>query len=471
MKHRTILSLVLMLALIFSFSLTEVNAADEIVETDVAVIGGGGAGLTAAVSAAENDASVALLEKNPFLGGNTLVATGAIFASGTLLSLEEGYYNEPYKIAETILKSDDENLANERLVRKFAAESGPAVNWLKSQGVEFFSVDEPGYTHTTYPDGSGWIDGLHERAEELGVDILMETRGTELIEDNERVAGVLAEKEEKEIKIYSDTVIVATGGFAANTEMVEQYRPEYAGLPLACVEGSTGDGILMAEEVGADTVDIEQLMPVPTLEIESERLITAMMRGADGSSIIVNEEAERFADEIKLYEPLTEVVLNEMQKFDTDYVYQIFDDTAIERVPIAEDYADLAVQAESIKGLAEELTLDQENLQNTVDEFNRLVIDEGRTDSSGVEMHPLNNPPFYALKVTPGILASRGGLRINDSSQVLNSENQPIQGLYAAGETIGGVFGSGYQGGGFYMEALVTGRLSGVNAAIDALVD
>lgn len=469
MFKKIILSL-FVLTLVFSFSFAAVEASAESFDSDVVVVGGGGAGLTAAVAAAENGASVTLVEKNGFLGGNTRYATGIIFSSGTLKSLENGYYQKPQKIAEIILESDSKNLANEKLVRSFAAESGAAVNWLDSQGVEFFPVKAPGYSHGVKPDGSGLISALEEKANELNVEILTDTKAISLIKEDGKVSGIRAERENENIEIYGNSVVLATGGFAANKDMVEKYRPEYADLPVACVETSKGEGIQMAMDVEADVVDMSQLMPIPTVEVETERLITAMMRSASGSSILVNENAERFADETKLYEPLTQDVLRVIENQNENYVYQIFDATAIEEVPIAENYLNMAVKADSIDQLAEKLDLNTENLKSTVEEFNALV-EEGRADKSGVQLHPLNNAPYYALKVTPGILSSRGGLRINENSQVLNSSGEAIPGLFAAGETVGGVFGSGYKGGGFFMEAVVSGRIAGIKAAVNSLVD
>jgi fumarate reductase flavoprotein subunit len=297
---------------------------------DVVVVGAGGAGLSAAVAAADNGASVIVIEKMPFAGGNTTLSTGSIYAGGAARSLEAGFYYPPSEFANVIMTTS-EGTCNERLARFVASESGLTVNWLAGLGVQFRPVAAPGAVHSTIPDGSGIIKPLLEACKERGVEVMLNTRGVELLVENGRIAGVKAEQKDKSITIASKAVVIATGGFAANRDMVYKYKPEYADLIVSCSIGATGDGIIMAEAIGAATVDMDRVMPTPTAEINSKRLITAGMRNTAGA-ILVNEFGQRFVDETLLYEPLSIAITEEVAEGTLEYVFEVFDEKGKERV-------------------------------------------------------------------------------------------------------------------------------------------
>lgn len=444
-------------------------AQGETLSADVVVVGGGGAGLAAAVSAAENGASVILIEKMPFLGGNTTLSTGVIYAGGAKRAIDAGYNYPPSEVAKVLLESAA-GTSNEALTRFLASESGLAVNWLEGLGVKFGPVTAPGANNVTIPNGSGLIQALAQAAKDRGVNILLRTQARSLIVENGRVVGVKADQKGTTITIRAKAVVLATGGFAANKEAVAKYKPEYANLIPACAPSSTGDGIWMAQAIGAATVDLDKLMPVPTVDPSSGRLITALMRSAAGSAILVNEKGKRFADETLLYEPLTDLVVKELAKGTKGYVWEVFDQEGVNNVSIASTYVKqgLAIQGNSIEELAAKMGIDPATFAQTVKDYN-LDVKNGRKDDLGVQMSALDVAPFYAIKVVPGILSSRGGLKINEKAQVLNTKDQPIPGLYAAGETTGGVFGGGYKGGAFLTQNVVFGRVAGAQAAITAL--
>ncbi|MGI6035951.1 MAG: flavocytochrome c [Limnochordia bacterium] len=460
---RALISCMLVLVLACSVAAADYSA-------DIVVVGAGGAGLSAAVSAADNGVSVIVIEKMPFAGGNTTLSTGSVYAGGAARSLQAGFYYPPSEFANVIMTTS-EGTCNERLARFVASESGLTVNWLEGLGVQFRPVAAPGSSNSTIPDGSGIIKPLLAACKERGVQVFLDTKGVALLVENGHVAGVQAEQKGKSLTIESKAVILATGGFAANRDMVAKYKPEYADLIVSCSIGSTGDGILMAQAIGAATIDMERVMPTPTAEINSKRLITAGMRNTAGA-IIVNEHGQRFVDETWLYEPLSIALTEEMAKGTLDYVFEVFDEKGKESVPIAQTYVDggLTLQADTLEGLAEKLGLAPDSFAKTVQEYNQM-IKEGRPDPFGKTkaLKPIETPPFYGIKIKSGHLATRGGLKINEKAQVLDLADNPIPGLYAAGEVTGGVFGGGYIGGGFLAEATVLGRVAGAQGAIDVL--
>ena len=464
MKKSTALLLLVMLLLAAS----SVHAAEQV---DVVVIGAGGGGLAAAVSAAENGASVVVVEKMPFIGGNTMLSTGAFYAGSSLLHAGLDAAIPAGNIAQTLLRSAD-GTANESLVRFLAAESGNTINWLETMGVEFLSMTGIALANN---GGAGVVLPLAAAAEQRGVRTLLETQATSLIMDSGRVVGIVVEDGQGQIsEIHAKAVVIATGGFAANRDMVREHKPDFADLPITCHVGAVGDGIVMAQEVGAALVDLDKVMPVPTADAETGRVITAMMRGAAGASILVNEAGQRFSDETTLYEPLTYIVLDELDQQELPYVFQMFDHTAVQNVPIASVYVDsgVAVQADTVSELAVLLGIDQAALEETVEQYNAAIA-AGDEDEFGrtTALRALEEAPFYAMKVMPGLLATRGGLVFNQQAQVLSTEGTAIPGLYAAGETTGGIFGSGYQGGAFLTVALTFGRIAGTQAAITALTN
>jgi len=239
-------------------------------------------------------------------------------------------------------------------------------------------------------------------------------------------------------------VILASGGFGANLEMVTKYRPELEGFMTTNAKGALGDGILMGEEVGAATVDLEQIQIHPTVEMNTAALITEGLRG-DGA-ILVNSNGQRFTDEVGTRDAVSAAEIKQPGSF----AYLIVDQAMVDASNVIQGYIKkgYTTQGESYTALAEALQIDPTAFETTMNEWNAAV--EAKTDSQFGRTSfasPLNTAPYYAIKVTPGVHHTMGGLKINSEAEVLTADGNKIPGLFAAGEVTGGVHGANRLGG------------------------
>jgi fumarate reductase flavoprotein subunit len=463
--------LCLVAAVLMVFS---VAVGAQTLETDVVVVGGGGAGLAAAVSAADNGASVVLIEKMSFLGGSTMISTGTMFFGGSATELAKGNYFPPYEVAEQIIAAANGRV-DERLVRVLASESGATIDWLLGFGIDFVPGAPAGARLVASPFGVAIIQALKKAAEARSVSILLDTRGVVLLTEDNQIKGVQAvNKNGENVDILAKAVVLATGGYGSNREMVGRYRPELKDLPIIPVTGigSTGDGIIMAQEVGAATVNLDMISPSPTGEVNSRRLVTATLRREEGSAILINEDGNRFANETA--GTVAYDILDQLEKQSKkDHVFLVFDKIAVDRIPIVSDYiADgLTVQADTVVELAQKVEVDESALEQTISEYNDRIA-KGEADPFGRTLHlrPIANPPYYAIRVQPTLVSTKGGLVINERAQVISEVGTPILNLYAAGEVTGGVHGVSSVGGAQVTDAITFGRIAGRNAAVDAIL-
>lgn len=426
----------------------------------------------AATVAAYAGASVIVLEKEPMTGGSTRIATGAISCTGTILHEKKGVTlstNDHYKIVR-------ENAAytNDPEIVRVIVETIPhATNLLIKEGLNCQLIFD--LMLFALPNGSEIINTLGRTLKKLDVPILLNTTVTKLMmNDAGRVTGVRANSKngQQEIKAKK-AVIIATGGFAANPDMVKKNDPRYAGMRFSSAPSSTGDGIKMAEAIGAGLADMDQVMPTPTTEVKSGFMITTMMR--EMGSILVNHKAERFVDESLDYLPLSAVMLKLFTETPEKSVFLIFDERIAQSVPRVKDYIKWGYtqQAGTIEELAAKIGLDPGKLKGTLEQYNGYVK-AGKDPQTGKKvgeksyMSPVVKPDFYAIEVNMSLLLTRGGIRVNPEFQVLNQKGVVIPGLYAVGETIGGFFGHGYVNAHGTTQALASGYIAGKNAVREA---
>lgn len=444
---------------------------DVTLDTDIVIVGAGGAGMTAAIVAHQAGLDVVLLEKMPYVGGNTTKATGGMNAAETHYQAEAG-------IADTIdqfvidTMEGGHNINNETLVRTMAENSASAIDWLDEIGAPLPKVSfSGGATNARIhspEDGSGVgeylvaaFDGV---LKELGIDVMLNTTATELIVDGGKVVGVKAENATENLTINAGAVILASGGFGANEEMYCQYRPDLKGTVTTNAPGATGDGIVMAQAVGADLVDIEQIQLHPTVEQTTSMLITEGVRG-DGA-ILVNQNGERFINEMETRDVVSAGELEQPGC----YAYVIFDQNLRDGLKAIEKYVKngLTVQADTIEGLAELIGIDPATLAKTLSDWNGYVAagkDEAFGRSTGMN-HDLSVAPFYAIQIAPGIHHTMGGVKIDEKAEVINTDGEVIPGLFAAGEVTGGVHGGNRIGGNAVADIVVFGRIA-AGSAID----
>ena len=305
---------------------------------------------------------------------------------------------------------------------------------------------------------------LEENAKKLGADLRLETRAKKLLVDESgKIVGVEAEGPTGEkVTVNAKAVILASGGFGANLEMVTKYRPELEGFMTTNAKGALGDGILMGEEVGAATVDLEQIQIHPTVEMNTAALITEGLRG-DGA-ILVNSNGQRFTDEVGTRDAVSAAEIKQPGSF----AYLIVDQAMVDASNVIQGYIKkgYTTQGESYAALAEALQIDPTAFETTMNEWNAAV--EAKTDSQFGRTSfasPLNTAPYYAIKVTPGVHHTMGGLKINSEAEVLTADGNKIPGLFAAGEVTGGVHGANRLGGNAVADFVVFGRIAGKQAA------
>ena len=442
-------------------------------DVDVVIVGAGGAGMSAAITAKQQGKTVLLLEKMPYVGGNTTKATGGMNAAETHYQAEQGIEDSVEQFVEDTMKGGH-NINNPDLVRTMAEKSADAINWLDEIGAPLPKVSfSGGATNARIhapADGSGvggyLVSCFSETMEKLGIEVLLETKANEIIMVDGAAAGVKAESPDKELTINAKAVILTTGGFGANEEMYCTYRPDLKGTVTTNAPGATGDGIVMAQTVGADLVDIEQIQLHPTVEQATSMLITEGVRG-DGA-ILVNQSGVRFVNELLTRDVVSAAELEQ----EGQYAYVIFDQNLREGLKATEKYIKngIVTEGETIEALAEKLGIDPAVLAKTLADWNDAVAagedkEFGRT--TGME-HDLSKAPYYAIKVAPGIHHTMGGVKINTNTQVIDTNGNVIPGLFAAGEVTGGVHGGNRIGGNAVADIVVFGRIAGANACLYA---
>ena len=278
-----------------------------------------------------------------------------------------------------------------------------------------------------------------------------------------KISGVKAKGSSgNSVEVKAPVVIVATGGFAANKEMVEKYQPSLKGYMSTNAPGALGQGITMAEAVGADTVDMDQIQIHPTVTTTDAHLITEGLRG-DGA-ILVNQEGLRFTDEVGTRDAVSKAEIEQTNS----QVYLVLDNKMVEKSAVIQGYikSGYTVTGEDAKSLAKAMGVPEDALEKTITEWNESVAKKedtafGRTSFAD----PLDTAPFYAIKVTPGVHHTMGGLRINEVTEVLDKNGNAIPGLFAAGEVTGGVHGANRLGGNAVADFTVFGKIAGESAA------
>ncbi|EKN67908.1 FAD-dependent tricarballylate dehydrogenase TcuA [Schinkia azotoformans] len=486
-------------------------------ETDVIVIGAGNAGMCAALSAKENGADVIVLEKAPKKerGGNSAFSAGTMrFAYNGIEDLlnavpnltKEEMANSDFGTYTTEQFLDDitrvtQSRTEMSLANILVRESLNAMVWLRSKKIRFvpiygrqaFKVNGKftfwgGLAIEVVGGGPKLIETLHKTAEEEGVKILYDAEATSILHNDDTICGVELKIKGKTVRIKSKAVVLASGGFQANTEMRTRYLG--AGWELAKVRGTrynTGEGIQMALAVGARSyghwsgchaVSWDYSAP----EFGDLAIGDGFQKHSYPFGIMVNATGQRFVDEGEDFRNYTyakygRVILEQpgqfaWQIFDQKVVHLLRDEYRIKHVT--------KVKAKTIEKLAQKLDgVDSAEFLEYIKRYNEAVrlevpfnpnIKDGR-GTVGLEVpktnwaNTIDEGPFEAYKVTSGITFTYGGVRINEKSEVINTFEKPISGLFAAGELVGGLFYFNYPGGSGLTAGSVFGRIAGENAA------
>ncbi|MCI1820342.1 MAG: flavocytochrome c, partial [Carnobacterium maltaromaticum] len=300
--------------------------------------------------------------------------------------------------------------------------------------------------------------------QEKDIPVFVNADVKEITEKDGQVNGVKVQFDHKEDKtIKADAVVVTTGGFGANMEMISETNPELKDYVTTNQIGSTGDGIKMIEKLGGYTVDMKEIQIHPTVQQEKSYLIGEVVRGE--GAILVSSTGERFVNELDTRDAVSSAVNQTPDKF----AYLIFDSGVKERAKAIEQYEKLGfvVEGQTLAELAKEINVPDTALEATVAKWNEDVAAKSDTAfnrTTGME-HDLSKGPYYAIKIAPGIHYTMGGIKVNPETEVLTKEGTSIKGLYAAGELTGGLHGENRIGGNSVAEIIIFGRQAGIKSA------
>jgi fumarate reductase flavoprotein subunit len=446
--------------------------------TDVIVIGGGAAGWSAALAAVQSGLSVSLLEKLSEYGGSSALSGGCLAFAGTDLQAVQGVVDSPDLLFKD-LREVGQGVNDEALVRTYCDAQLTTYAWLKAAGVRFSPVIETASgqsvprVHTVDP--ADMVRALKAASEGSGlVDYQVGCAAEALVQDpSGRVVGV--QLADGSSLTAAKGVIIASGGFAKNPVLLDRYAPQYAEAVFVAGAGSQGDGLRMAQELGADLCDMDYVKGTfgkhPTDE-SNDHSLQAVYKGA----IAINQDGQRFVDESISYKLLGDAVM--AQPWHT--AYQIMDqgifDTGDDRVRIL-DFGrrleeGLFYVADTLEALAAQIEIDPAVMLDIVARYNSYV-EAGHDPDFGrshlVHHHgalrKIETAPFYAYPSTAVVFGTYCGLRIDSEARVLKPDGSPIDGLYAAGEVTGGFHGAAYMTGSALGKAIVFGRLAGFGAA------
>ena len=495
------------------------KAEDSTVDADIVIVGAGGAGMTAAITAAAEGKSVVILESQPMVGGNSVRATGGMNAGKTVYQ-DENEFGEAAGVEKTLKTAAEKYADNEtitalaktvseqwaeyqanptgyfdsvelmeldtmvggkgindpELVETLCSNSADAIDWLDEHGITLHNVASFGGASVkrihrpvdadgkTISVGSYMIPLLQENCEKAGVQILLNTTANEILTDaNGAAVGVKATGASGEtVTVNAKAVVLTTGGFGANLDMVTEYKPELKGFMTTNAAGAQGQGIEMATAIGAGTVDMDQIQIHPTVEANTAALITEGLRG-DGA-VLINAEGKRFIDEVGTRDVVSAAEIAQTGS----YSWLVVDQAMVDASSVIQGYIKkgYTVTGETYEELGKAMGVDEAAFAETMNTWNGYVDakndpDFGRTSFA----NKLDTAPYYAIKVTAGVHHTMGGLTINTNTEVLKEDGSVIPGLFAAGEVTGGVHGANRLGGNAVADFTVFGRIAGKAAS------
>lgn len=442
-------------------------------ETDVVVIGAGGAGLSAAIEAAGRGARVIVLEKREYMGGNTNSSTGGINAAGTSYQKALGIEDSKELYFHDTMEGGH-NLNDPDLVHTLVDNAPSVLDWLASMGGDFTDVGIMGGSsvrRTHRPEG-GLAIGPHlmkilsNEARAKNVEIRTANTVLDILKSPDgRASGVkVRQKNGRDYTISARSVVIATGGFGANLDMVAKYRIDLKGFGTVNHKGATGDAFAWVEKFGAELYQMEMIQIHPTVEAKNSLLITEAVRG--NGAILVNGAAERFVNEMDTRDVVSSAIL----KQDKGRAFLLFDQAVRASLSSIETYdrQGLLISANSLEDMAAKTALNTDALKKSIERYNGFQA-KGQDEDfhrSGTQMpRPIAEAPFYAVEVKPAIHHTMGGIHIDSKARVLNKEGKAVGGLYACGEVTGGVHGGNRLGGNGVADIVVFGKTAGASAA------
>lgn len=471
-------------------------------QKNIVIVGGGLAGISAAIEAQRSGAHVLLLDKENDIGGNSKKASSGMNAACTSAQICKQIVDSPDSLMRDTLKSGNGS-SNKVLVDVLAKESADAWQFLSDLGVDLSVISQTGghsvaRTHRAQQKRNDVVTNI-------GIDIIMSlskyvaccepditvlkgARVSQLLKDEKgAIGGVMYVKDGKFYSVMADAVILATGGFCGRTgknSLIAQYRPDLASLGTTNGNCANGDGIQLACSVGAEIVDMEKVQVHPTGFVHPHYpnelrkfLAPESLRAAGG--ILLNHKGQRFTNELGKRDEVTEDILTHCFPYcaygerGPISAYLILNEAGAElfQKSVLDFYIrrGFVQQVANVDVLAEFIGSDREELIETLQNYNSCS-DKG-CDEFGKKLFPIKkfslNEPLYVMIITPCLHYSMGGLKFNEAAQVIGACG-PIKNLYAAGEVTGGLHGANRLCGNSLLECVVFGRRAGRNASSNA---
>ena len=437
---------------------------------DVIVVGSGLAGLSAAVAAREAGARrVALLEKDVLIGCHSIMSSGYFNAVDPKRQAPQGI-NDSVELMVRQSLEVGEFQGDPELMRIMAAHSEDAVNWLEKHGVRWSenvfeslsSMQKRAHVSSPVRAGYDYVMALLESANHLGISVLLQHDVQRLLLENGRVfgvAGVRASKSGKEnFSLRGNATILATGGFGANTRLRQEWAPGLTtGMETSAnskgwlTDGATGDGLLMAEAIGADLTQTDSILLVPYLG--------GRVTGYVGADIFLTPEGKRFVNEGASWSTLRDA----MRALPDGRMWVLTDSASVKNNEFSGKlFSGVIRKADTLDEVADVIGCRRSVLRETVDRYNGFVR-AGKDEEFGKQtlLQTIEKPPFYFGEERLNVHSTEGGLRIDAEARVLDRNRRPIPGLFAAGEVAGGLHGNNRVGGNSIAETVVFGRQAG----------
>lgn len=446
-------------------------------ETQVVVVGAGGAGLTSAIQLTQDGVDVIVLEKAELAGGNTSRASAGMNAAATHVQEEQGVEDSVEQFVKDTMEGG-KNLNNPELVQKLAEDSSEAIDWLDSIDAPLTELKFSGgatnkRTHAAVTKegkstavGSYLVDKLSAKAKELEIKTIYGAEVNKILEEEGKVVGVEAKTKDGTLKVKSEAVIIATGGFGGNMDKVKEYRQDLDGYVSTNVATVTGDAIDFLSEIGASFIDMDQIQIHPTVMQTDGSLISEGLRGE--GAILVNQDGKRFINELETRDVVSAAEL----KQDKPGAWLIVDQKMMDESATVQSYLSKGFlqEASDYASLAEITGADEATLKETLENWSSYVNNQNDEEFARQGLDSVKSDlsvfPLYTVNVAPGIHHTMGGVEINTNSEVLDTQKSPIAGLYAAGEVTGGVHGANRLGGNAVTDIVVFGRNAATNAKL-----
>ena len=461
------------------------KAARELPKTsnyDVVVIGAGGAGFSAAITARNAGANVVLLEKMPAVGGNSLISGAEMNVAKNWVQPKLGINDDsPELHAQDTFKGGD-GKGDMKVINVMTHEALDAAKWCRDYlGVRFeddnlFFFGGHSRKRALIPvghTGTEFIAKFQAKADELGIPVITNMKAEELIKDKDgRVVGVKATMDGSEYTFNAKGgVVLATGGFGANPEMVKKYNPKIdERFKTTDAPGSTGEALYMAERAGAELVNMGYIQTYPICDPLSGAIELIADARFDGA-IMLNQEGKRFVEELQRRDVLSEAILNQTGQ----YCWVLWNDNIGKISNTVKAHANeyeaftkqgIMTTCDDLKCIADFTKIPFDQLQKTVKRVSDMAGKGNDKDfNHRAGLMDMQQGKYYVIKAVPSTHHTMGGVRINEKAEALTAEGKVIPGLWAAGEVTGVTHGTNRLGGNAYTDIIVFGRIAGEAAA------